>query len=94
MSFIQMKKNILVINIIRNLEDEQQVKAASVLMHCFIWNLSTTYRLWDKKSRKEIPQGVKCRRDDGSQVLRRCETNSHHAVKSKVGESEEHEHQK
>jgi hypothetical protein len=30
------KKKILVINIIRNLEDEQQVKAASVLMHCFI----------------------------------------------------------
>lgn len=94
MSFIEMKKKILVINIIRNLEDEQQVRAASVLMHCFIWSWNTTYRLWDKKSRKEIPQRVKCRRDDGSQVLRRCETNSHHTVKSKVGESEEHEHQK
>ena len=46
---------------------------------------------WDKETRKEIPQGVKCRRDDCCEVLRRCEANSHHAIKGKVGESEEHE---
>ena len=60
----------------------------------FILSLNITYWFWDKKSREEIPQRVKCRRDDGSEVWRRCETNSHHAVKSEVGESEEHEHQK
>lgn len=52
---------------------------------------SNTYRFWNEKTREEIPQGVKCRRNNGSQVLRWCETNGHHAVKGKVAESEKHE---